>query len=158
MCPFLSPSRVMWWNIAMLPQDLNFIWPAVTSKVPLLFMSSSEQGLLSLRCFVFQGTTIPRLYAACSCFRGNMAVLVMQHMGKPLTKANCNALTLVSTREALQKLHDCNVIHGEARAANCMLAGDGSVCLIDLDTAQHCTDEATKQQEMLGLTKSLRQP
>lgn len=77
-------------------------------------------------------------------------------MGEPLTEANCDASTANRAKEALERLHDCNVLHGDACAANCVLAGDESVCLTDLETAQHCTNQASKHQEMLGLTESLQ--
>lgn len=85
-----------------------------------------------------------------------MAVLVMQHMGQPLTEANCDASTLTRGKEALQRLHDCDVLHGDACAANCVLACNGTVCLTDLETAQHCADQGSKQQEMSGLVQSFQ--
>ncbi len=50
--------------------------------------------------------------------------------------------------EALQKLHQCNVVHNDCKSENVIVTEDGSVVFIDLDVAQVSMDAGLLAYEL----------
>lgn len=136
----------------------------VASFGPLNYLASSTSFYLYHALFQlttgvhFQGVCIPQLYGIGADFMGNLAILVMQHTGSPLQTFLRNKGIKSKTLDALRRIHQLGVCHGDATVSNItgrQIGADIDIFFVDFGNAALCDDTHTLERESKSLEYEL---